>query len=208
MNDLVFDTSAIISIATNNLLDILEQLKKRFKGDFLISEAVRKEILDNPLNSKKYKLEAIMISNLIENNIFKIYSNINTESKTVRLLELCNNLFIVNGKAMKILDKAEVEALVLAQLLQGTYIVDERSIRLIVEDYKKLALLLERKLDTKITINNEKLKEFKLEIKSVSIIRSTELMAMAFEMGLFNEYENKYANKKEILDGILWGLEL
>src|SRR3989344_4996405 len=152
MNDLVFDTSAIISIATNNLLDILEQLKKRFKGDFLISEAVRKEILDNPLNSKKYKLEAIMISNLIENNIFKIYSNINTESKTVRLLELCNNLFIVNGKAMKILDKAEVEALVLAQLLQGTYIVDERSIRLVVEDYKKLALLLERKLDSKIKV--------------------------------------------------------
>ena len=79
---------------------------------------------------------------------------------------------------------------------------------MIVEDYKKLALLLERKLDTKITINNEKLKEFKSEVKSVSIIRSTELMTIAFEMGLFNEYENKYTNKKEILDGILWGLKL
>ena len=119
MSNLIFDTSAIISIATNNLLEVLEQLKKKFKGDFLISETVRKEILDNPLNSKKYKLEAIMISNLIKNNIFKVYNNTNTESKTVRLLELCNNLFIAHEKPIKILDKAEVEALVLAQLLQA-----------------------------------------------------------------------------------------
>jgi len=52
------------------------------------------------------------------------------------------------------------------------------------------------------------IKEFKSEIKDVNIIRSAELMTIAFEMGLFNEYENKYVNKKEILDGILWGLKL
>jgi len=208
MNDLFFDTSSIISLATNNLLSVLEELKKKFKGDFVISDAVRKESLDNPLNSKKYKLEAIMISNLIKNNIFRIYDNVNSESKTIKLLEICNNIFVAHGKSIKILDKAEVEALVLAHLLQGTYIVDERNIRLLVEDYKKLAMILERKLDTKITINNQNIKEFKSEIKDVNIIRSAELMTIAFEMGLFNEYENKYVNKKEILDGILWGLKL
>ncbi|MBS3143836.1 hypothetical protein J4446_03115 [Candidatus Woesearchaeota archaeon] len=208
MNDLIFDTSAIISIATNNLLDVLEQLKKKFKGDFLISDAVKMEILDNPIKSRKYKLEAIMISNLIQNNIFKIYRNINIENKTMNLLNLCNNIFLAGNKPIKILDKAEVEALVLTQLLQGVYIVDERNIRLMVEDYRKLAILLERKLDTKITINNQNIRLFKSEIKDITIVRSAELMTIAFEKGLFNEYENKYSNKREILDGILWGLRL
>jgi hypothetical protein len=208
MSNLIFDTSAIISIATNNLLDILEQLKKKFKGDFIISNAVKQEILDYPLTTKKYKLEAVMISNLIQNNIFRIHSNINIEKKTMNLLDACNNIFFAHNNPIKILDKAEVEALVLTQILQGVYVVDERNIRLLVEDYKKLALLLERKLDTKITINNQNVKLLKAEIKDVNIIRSTELMTVAFELGLFKEYENKYASKREILDGILWGLRL
>ena len=208
MNDLVFDTSTIISIATNSLLDVLEQLKKKFKGDFIISNDVKREVLDHPLKTRKYKLEAIMISNLIQNNIIRTYSNVNLERKTINLLNICNDIFLSKGKPIKILDKAEVEALVLTQILKGTYVVDERNIRLLVEDYRKLAQLLERKLDTKITINNQNIRQFKSEIKDINIIRSAELMVVAFEKGLFKEYENKYSNKKAILEGILWGLRL
>src|SRR3989344_1590390 len=208
MNDLVFDTSSIISIATNNLLDVLEQLKKRFKDDFIISDAVKKEVLDHPLTIKKYKLEAIMISNLINNNILRKYTNINIEKKTMNLLSISNEIFLANETPIKILDKAEVESLVLTQVLQGTFVVDERNIRLLVEDYKKLAQLLERKLDRKITINNQNIKLFKSEIKDINIIRSADMMTIAFELGLFKDLENKYTNRAEILDGILWGLRL
>ena len=55
----------------NNLLDIFEQLKKKFKGNFIISNAVKKEVIDHPMKTRKYKLEAIMISDLIQNNILK-----------------------------------------------------------------------------------------------------------------------------------------
>ena len=208
MNDLVFDTSSIISIATNNLLDVLEQLKKRFKDDFIISDAVKREVLDHPLTIKKYKLEAIMISNLINNNILRKYTNINIEKKTMNLLSISNEIFLANETPIKILDKAEVESLVLTQVLQGTFVVDERNIRLLVEDYKKLAQLLERKLDRKITINNQNIKMFKSEIKDINIIRSADMMTIAFELGLFKDLENKYTNRAEILDGILWGLRL
>ena len=208
MNDLVFDTSSIISIATNNLLDVLEQLKKRFKDDFIISDAVKREVLDHPLTIKKYKLEAIMISNLINNNILRKYTNINIEKKTMNLLSISNEIFLANETPIKILDKAEVESLVLTQVLQGTFVVDERNIRLLVEDYKKLAQLLERKLDRKIKINNQNIKLFKSEIKDINIIRSADMMTIAFELGLFKDLENKYTNRAEILDGILWGLRL
>ena len=208
MVDLIFDTSSIISLATNNLLDTLSDLKKKFKGDFFISDSVKKESLDNPITNRKYKLEAIMISNLIQNNILRIYSRVNIEQKTMRVLDISNNIFSAYGNSIHILDKAEVESLVLTQLFKGVFVVDERNIRLLVEDYKKLALLLERKLNTKIKINNQNIKLFQSEISNINIIRSAELMTVAFEMGYFKEYENKYANKKDILDGILWGLRL
>ncbi len=208
MNDLIFDTSTIISIATNSLLDVLEQMKKNFKGDFIISKDVKREVLDHPLKTRKYKLEAIMISNLIQNNILRIHANINLERKTMNLLNISNNIFLSNNKPIKILDKAEVEALVLTQILKGTYVVDERSIRLLVEDHRKLAKLLERKLNRKISIDSKHIRLFKSEVKDINIIRSAELMTVAFEMGMFSEYENKYSNKGDILDGILWGLRL
>ncbi len=208
MVDLIFDTSSIISLATNNLLDKLSEMKKMFKGDFLISNAVKKEIIENPITNRKYKFEAILISSLIQNNIFRIYPKINIEQKTMRVLEISNNIYSAYGNPIHILDKAEVETLVLTQLLKGVFVVDERSIRLLVEDYRKLAMLLERKLDTKIKINTQNLKLFKSEISNVSIVRSAELMTIAFEKGLFKEYESSYAGKKDILDGVLWGLRL
>lgn len=54
MRALVFDTGSIISLVTNNLLWILPPLKKQFRGDFLISEAVKGEIIDHPLKTKKF----------------------------------------------------------------------------------------------------------------------------------------------------------
>ena len=42
MKALIFDSSSIISIVTNNLLNILADLKKIYKGEFLISNEVLK----------------------------------------------------------------------------------------------------------------------------------------------------------------------
>ena len=36
MKNLVFDTSSVITLVTNNLLDLLMPLKSKFKGDFFI----------------------------------------------------------------------------------------------------------------------------------------------------------------------------
>src|SRR3989344_195465 len=210
MTDLVFDSSALISLATNSLLPKLEEFKSKFNGKFLITESVKKEILDHPLHSNKFKFEAIMISNLLQQNILKLFTNLNMEKKSMRLLDLCNNIFIARGNPVKIRDRAEVEALVLSITSNAVYAVDERTIRLLVEDPRKLSQLLERKFDTKIIIDQKNLAAFKSEIKDVQIIRSAELMAVAFELGLFKEYETKYLEnpRREILEGILWGLRL
>ena len=76
MKYLIFDTSSLISITTNNLLNIFEQLQKKFQGEFIIAKSVKREIIDVPSKSKKFKLESIQISTLVDKGVIKIYKNL------------------------------------------------------------------------------------------------------------------------------------
>ena len=61
MKSLIFDAGPIISLATNNLLWILEPLKNKFDGKFYLTDAVKRELVDRPLETKKFKFEAIQV---------------------------------------------------------------------------------------------------------------------------------------------------
>ena len=210
MKSLVFDSSSIISITTNNLLDILVNLKKIYRGEFFICHEVLKELIENPLKTHKFKLEALQLSNYLSQGKIKVF-NKDLENKTNYLLTLANNIFQVNNHNLIILHKADVESLALTLYLQAeSLVIDERTTRLLIENFSKLQDLLERKLNTKVKINKENLNYFKKEVKDIKIIRSSELMTIAFELDLFKGYENKSIKnfKKELLEGILWGLRL
>ena len=66
MKSLAIDSSSIISLATNSLLWILEPLKKQFQGDFYITDSVKQEVINRPLSTKRFKLEALMIKEIVE----------------------------------------------------------------------------------------------------------------------------------------------
>ncbi len=212
MKSLVFDSSAIISITTNNLLSKLGELKKYYQGEFFITKEVINEIINNPLHSRRFKLESIEVANFLANNNLKVYEN-DLSNKTNYLLTLANSIYKAHDNYIQILQKAEVESLALLISLDGdALVIDERTTRLLIEDPLKLKHLLENKLHTKITLDKNNLLYFKKETKEIRVIRSSELMIMAFELNLFKEYE-KSKNiikdyKKELLEGILWGLRL
>jgi len=214
MKSLVFDTSSIISIATNELIPILKLLKEKFIGDFLIPESVKKEVIDYPLTTKKFKLEAIMIMECLNNNYLKLYNDPFITKKAINLLNIANTIFKAQLDYIKIVDLAEVEALALAASKNSdAYVVDERTMRLLIENPNKLRELLETKLHAKITINKENLDKFIKEVGNVKIIRSTELMTIAYESGLFDSYISKTGAidkklKSPLLEGLLWGLKL
>jgi len=213
MKSIVFDTSSIISITTNNLLWILKLLKDKFGGEFFITGGVKNELIDKPLKSKKYKLEAIMISDILQKKIIKYFKNVELENKVNNLLNLSNNIFKARGSYIKIVDKAEVESLSLALLLKSSaYVVDERTMRLLVENPKKLSDILKNKLHTNITIDKANLRKFQKETK-MDILRSVDLTIIAYELGLLDKYIEKnkvlIGNlKKNLLEGLLWGLRL
>lgn len=204
MSSIIFDSGAIISLAMNDLLWTLKTLKEHFNGDFFIPISVKQEIVDKPLKSKRFKLEAIMVNNLIKEGILKVYTPLNIDN----MMQLVNNLYQADGKSITILQKGEIEALVLAlKLNSNAYVVDERTMRMIIEDIDGLKDLLERKLHTKISIDKNKAELIKKMFKDVNVIRSTELMLVAFEKGLFKDYV-KNVGKREFVDGLLWGLRL
>lgn len=205
MKSLVFDTSSIISIVTNDLLWVLKPLKDKFRGEFYIPSSVKKELIDNAMNTRMFKFEGIMINKSINDDNLVVYEQLNVEE----LLNRTNSMFTVGKKPIHILDRAEVEALVLTVRLQAdAYVVDERTIRLLIEDPLALKELLERKLHTKVGMNKKLVDEFKKIVKGVKTIRSTELLVIAYEEGLLDKFVSLSSTETELLDGLLWGLKL
>ena len=193
MKTLVFDTGSIISIMTNNLMDVLIKLKEESQVDFIVTNEVKKELLDIPIQGKRFKLEAIMLDFYLK-KYFKTQTNMNFNNLINSVLSLCNTLFSVNGQYLKLVDRAEVEALVIASSMRAdAYVVDERTMRLLVENPMKLHELFERNL-----------RELIDKFSGMTILRSCDLMTIAYEKQLFVKYDFH----EELLDALLWGLKL
>ncbi|MBT3691343.1 hypothetical protein HOG16_03835 [Candidatus Woesearchaeota archaeon] len=214
MRALVFDTGSIISLVTNNLLWILPPLKKQFRGDFLISEAVKGEIIDHPLKTKKFKLEGLIIQDYLREGVFSMAKNIYSSKKTDELLNLANSCFNTRNHPVKIVDRAEIETLMIVlENKAAAMVIDERTLRLLIENPEKLQKVLESRLHTKMEINKQNVAKFKEMTKYIKIIRSTELAYAAYKLDLLNKYitANKVLDKtlkKELLEGTLWALKL
>lgn len=208
MRYLVFDTGPLITLVMNNLLWILEPLKKSFGGEFFICDSVKKELVDDPLKTKKFKFEAMVLFEILKKEIIKI-TNEDLNNKTNKLLDLANNIFKARGEWIRIVHRGEMESLALASYLEAdAYVVDERTTRLLVENPKKLAALLEKKLHTRVEFNGRSLRAFQKEVGKINIIRSAELVMVAYELGLLDKYLPKQGMEGSLVDGLLWGVKL
>jgi predicted nucleic acid-binding protein len=204
---LVFDSGAIISLALNNLLWILEPLKQKFGGDFLICPAVRDEIVKKPMSTKKFKFEAIQVKDLIDRQVIsEIAEKKDLSEMTGRMMFYANNSFQAWGNYIRIVHEGEMQSLALVKLrMASALVVDERNVRMLIEDAEMLARVMKSRLHTHIKIDWENLKKFQQMTKGIRAIRSLELAAIAFELGLFDRYDTE---KKELLDALLWGIKL
>ncbi len=212
MKALVFDTSSIISLALNNLLWIIRPLKKQFKGSFIISEAVRQEVIDKPIKNRRFMFEALTIKDILNEGYLSLIEDKEIEDKTKYLVNVANNIFKANNSYITILQHAEVECIVIAKHFNAdACVVDERTLRFLVEDYNKLADILKNRLHTNIEINQENLNIFLNYSKDVKVIRSTELCIAAYEFGILDRYitdrKIHLELRKTLLEGVLWGLK-
>ncbi len=209
MKSIVFDSGPLISLTMNNLLWIIEPLKSAFGGDFFIPESVKLELVDEPLQTKKFKFEALQIQELLSRKILKVLEDRLTKGETLSLLRTANSCFSAKGKSITIVHYAEISSIVSAVKLNSSALVmDERITRELVEHPEHLARLMEKKLHMGIMMNRAMIDEFKGKTSGVSIIRSTELASVAFEKGLLEKYAAKPEQRKTVLESVLWGLKL
>ena len=210
MKTLFFDTGPLISITMNHILWILQPLKKQFNGKFFITESVKKELVDKPLRTKRFKLEAIQTIQQINSKVLEVQSVNGLNEKTKELLNIANKCFKYNGNYLTIVQYGEIETLAATLLLNAdAMVIDEKTTRLLIEDPERLEKNLSHRMHRKITINNKNLVIFSEAVKEVKLIRSTELITVAFDLGFFDSYfiDIPDANK-ELLDALLWGLKL
>ena len=207
MKVIIFDSSSIISLAMNGLLDELKELKKIFKGEFLITKEVKQEVVDNPIKTKKYELEAIKIDSLIKEGYFILPEKININEKkvselTFKFLEIANTMFVGNGQKIKLIQDGEASCLALSKILnekgiENVLAIDERTTRILIEKPENLHELLEKKLHVKIKLKESNFNFF----KEFKVIRSTEIIYVAYKKGLIN------LKNKNLLDALLYALK-
>ena len=210
MNAIFFDSGPIISLALNNLLWVLDPLKRRFGGQFLITPAVKKELVEVPLTIKRFEYEALQVMRLLDNGVLEV-ANIDRDvvKKSKELLALMNSAYECKGQDLQIVHEAEVEILAAACVAgERTLVIDERTVRLMIEDPDSLRNLMEKRLHDKVMMNKSVALQVQDVLCNFHIIRSAEVVAAAYARGMFDETVPRMAKGKEVLlDALLWGLK-
>ncbi len=201
MKTLIFDSSSIISLALNNLLFMLPELKKLFSGRFVITEEVQKEVVDTPIHNKKFELGALMISKLIKEGIFEIVPV--ARNKTAEVMETSNTTFYAD-EPVRIIQEGEASVIALYKELAGkerktAMVIDERTARMLCEKPENLHKLLRSKLHRKITAKRKNYSFF----SGLRIIRSSELALIAYMSRLIS----LPSGRKKAIEAILYGLK-
>jgi hypothetical protein len=204
---IIFDSGALISLSMNGLLDELKKLRGIFKGNFLITEQVKFEVIDKPLKIKCFELEALKVQQLLENKVLEIASSYGIDnslinSKTEEIMNIANSLFVSFNNKMNIMQSGEASCLALSKILyekgiESVIVIDERTTRMLVEKPENLKDLLERKLHSKMTLVKKDFNYF----KGFKIIRSVELMYVAWKKNLID------LKKGDVLDAVLYALK-
>ncbi len=215
MKAIVFDTGPIISLTINSLLWILEELKKEYKGEFYITPAVYDELINKPLSTRKYKLEALQVLPYITKGMLKVYNNLPIITIAKELDTVANKIFQVEGTYVQIVHRGEIEAVATAVFLKAEAIaIDERTTRHLIESPERIAQHMENTMHKTVTINGENLKRVKELVGDLKVIRSVELVTVAYEKGFLNMYTENAATrivpniKQAVLEGALWGVKL
>jgi len=206
MKYLVFDAGPIISLTLNGMLPVIEKLKGVFEGEFILTPDVRREIIERPMKIKKFKLEALQVTDLIEKGIFKLSGDVIPDQKLdkeiKKVLKNANGVLksTATGEKIKIIHDGEASCLAFVNLVKedAVIVIDERTTRMLTEAPENLEEMMEKKLHTPLDPNLSLLEG----MKKFKFIRSAELLYIAYKKDLIG-----VKKEKELLDALLYGVK-
>ncbi len=205
---LLVDAGPIITLALSQLLWVLKPLKEKTGVTFYITNAVYSELVERPQTISRFQFEALHVQKLIRDGVITKYTKGINKQTTNNLTRIANNSFRIKEGPLEVLQAGELETLALALETKSLMLMDERTLRLLIEKPSGMKRLLEGRKRKKVKKNPEMLDKFKQLVGKPGIIRSIELIAVAFEMGLLDEYlpigEDKNKSKESLLHAVLW----
>lgn len=204
---IIFDSGALISFSMNGVTEIIEKLKGIFNGKFIITPDVKREVIDRPMQIKKFSLEALKIKHLLDKKIIELPSAIGLSDseisrKTAEMLEIANATYRDKRQDIHIIDSGEASCLAVSKMLnekgfETVIAVDERTMRMLGEKPENLAKLLEKRLHVKIIPNPKNYNFF----KEFRFLRSAELVYVAYKKGLID------LKNGNVLDALLYAMK-
>lgn len=187
----------------NGLLDLLYDLKKLFRGKFIVTKSVKYETIDRPIGIKKFELAALKVNQLLKDKILELPDSLNINEKEIKLrsneiLKKLNNSFLAGEEFMHIIDSGEASCLALSLICQeknieNVIVIDERTTRMLGESPENLRRLFESKLHTKVILKQEL-----VFLKDIKFIRSSELVYIAYKKNLI------HLKNGDVLDALLY----
>jgi len=202
---LFFDTGPIITLVMSRMIWILPELKKKYGGKFYITPSVKRELITRPMSIKRFEFEALQALKLIKDGVLELYEDV-PEKEVSRLHTIANSSFKIGNQNMEVVQSGEIESVVCA-LKAGAeaMVMDERTMRLFIENNKEMKALLERRFKKPVSVDAANMKQFSKELGNIQIIRSIELIGVAYKMGLLDSYLPEQKNGREVLiEAALW----
>ena len=207
MKAIIFDASTIISIVMNGMLPEFRSLRQKFQGKFLITSEVKREVIDKPINIKRFEFESLKIQELLNDDVLEMPSSLGIDNKeiseiTMDFLNCANKTFYSSKKNINIIHLGEASCLSLSRILSRMKIknilaIDERTTRLLIEKPHNLKKILGKKLHTKINVKAKNLRMF----KDFKVIRSPELIYVIWKKNLTR------LKGRRVLDAMLYAVK-
>jgi hypothetical protein len=179
-------------------------LKKRLRGSFLIPKSVEYECIIRPMKMKEHAIYALRLKRAVADGVINVVDmDLSHEIEQVKWT--ANNMFFARGKPIHLIHEGEAEMLALANALDvKNLLIDERTTRLLVENPQLLQKHLEEEFHTSLDVNDKYVDEFARMTKNMSLFRSCEMLALAYEHGYFDDYREL---KHDALEAALYRLK-
>lgn len=185
---MVCDSSSLISLTDSCFMHVMYFLKKKYSGSFIIPPSVEYECVTHPMSMKMHALHALRLKRAINDGTIGVVK-VPDGKETQEIRFMANNLFYAGGTPIHLLQSGETEMLALArQIGVQNMLVDERTVRMLVEDPESLRTHLEEEFHRPITTNEEHLSAFTRLTRGMRFFRSSELLLLAYEKGYFADY--------------------
>lgn len=204
--DVLCDSGVLISLTAGCLDNVLYHFSEHYDVRFVIPPSVEYETVTRPLYNglRKHLFSAIRIKDAIADGVIEVV-DAKVEDEGRRIMQFANNTFYMQGKPVRLIQFGESEMLALALALGvDNILIDERTTRMLIEAPIQLKTHMEKEFQVNVMMNKNSYRELASRISHLKVIRSSELVVLAYETGYFRNFS---ALQREALEAALYKMK-